>query len=80
MNIGFEMKSLILLLFLGGVVLTLAENPFEDEAAQEYLDEEKAEKIAELAEADFSNIPTKVVRSPPSSLLLTRLLGCGELT
>ena len=80
MNIGFEMKSLILLLFLGAVVLTLAENLFQDEAAQENLDEEKGEDIAELAEADSSNIPTKVVRSPPSSLFLTRLLGCGKLT
>ena len=80
MNIGFEMKSLILLLFLGAVVLTLAENPFQDEAAQEYLDEEKGENIAELAEADSGNIPRKVVRSPLLSSFLTRLLGCGGLT
>ena len=77
MNIGFEMKSLILLLFLGAVVLTLAENPFQDEAAQEYLDEEKGENIAKLAEANSGRTP---VRSPPLSSFLTRLLGCGELT
>ena len=77
MNIGFEMKSLILLLFLGAVVLTLAENPFQDEAAQEYLDEEKGENIAKLAEANSGHTP---VRSPPLSSFLTRLLGCGELT
>ena len=81
MNIGFEMKSLILLLFLGAVVLTLAENPFQDEAAQKYLDEEKGENIAELAEADSGNLrPRNLVRSPSLSSFLTRLLGCGELT
>ena len=80
MNIGFEMKSLILLLFLGAVVLTLAENPFQDKAAQEYLDEEKGENIAKLAEAESGHIPKKLVRSPPLSSFLTRLLGCGELT
>ena len=80
MNIGFEMKSLIVLLFLGAVVLTLAENPFQDEAAQEYLNEEKGENITELAEADSRNIPTKAVRPLPLSSFLTRLLGCGELT
>ena len=80
MNIGFEMKSLILLLFLGAVVLTLAENPFQEEAAQEYLDEEKGENIAELAEADSGTIPTRLVRSPPLCSFLTRLLGCRELT
>ena len=80
MNIGFEMKSLILLLFLGAVVLTLAENPFQDEAAQEYLDEEKGENIAKLAEANSGRISRKLVRSPPLSSFLTRLLGCGELT
>ena len=80
MNIGFEMKSLIVLLFLGAVVLTLAENPFQDEAAQEYLNEEKGENITELAEADSRNIPTKVVTPPPLSSFLTGLLGCGELT
>ena len=74
------MKSLILLLFLGAVVLTLAENPFEDEAVQAYIDEEKDENIAELADEDSGNIPRKVLRSPPLSSFLTRLLGCGELT
>ena len=40
-NIVFELKSLILLLFLGAVtvVLIVAENPFDDKAVQEYLDE-----------------------------------------
>ncbi|XP_073253713.1 uncharacterized protein [Porites lutea] len=56
------MKSLILLLFLGAVVLTLAENPFQEEAAQEYLDEEKGENIAERAEADSGTFPKRLCR------------------
>ena len=80
------MKSLILLLFLGAVVFTLAEEPVEDEAVQEYLDEEEDETITELAdEDDEENDPRrrpskKLVRSPPLSPVLNRLLGCGELT
>ena len=46
------MKSLILLLYLGAVVLTLAENPFEDKAVQEYVDAGEGETIAELADED----------------------------
>ena len=62
MNIVFEMKSLILLLFLGAVVFTLAEEPVEDEAVQEYLDEEEDETITELA--DEENDPRR--RPSPS--------------
>ena len=96
MNIVFEMKSLILLLFLGAVVFTLAEEPVEDEAVQEYLDEEDDEAIAELADEENdprrrpkpsgrpprpSRRPSKkLVRSPPLSPFLNRLLGCGEFT
>jgi len=88
-NIVFEMKSLILLLFLGAVVFTLAEEPVEDEAVQEYLDEEEDETITELAdeENDPRRRPSpslrpskKLVRSPPLSPFLNRLLGCGEFT
>ena len=49
MNFGWEMKSLLVLLFLGAAVATLAEEPFEDEAVAELLDEEDDETIAELA-------------------------------
>ena len=52
MNIVFEMKSLILLLFLGAVVFTLAEEPVEDETVQEYLDKEEDETITELADEE----------------------------
>ena len=62
MNIVFEMKSLILLLFLGAVIFTLAEEPVEDEAVQEYLDEEEDETITELA--DEENDPRR--RPSPS--------------
>ena len=91
MKIVFEMKSLILLLFLGAVAFTLAEEPVEDEAVQEYLDEEEDETITELAdEDDEENDPRrrpspsrrpsrKLVRSPLSPFL-NRLLGCGEFT
>ena len=51
-SIVVEMKSLILFLFLGAVVFTLAKEPFEDEAVQEYLDEEEDETIAELADEE----------------------------
>ena len=78
------MKSLILLLFLGAVVLALAENQFQDEAVQEYLD---GETIAELADEIGSTstariLPAKLVlvRSPPLSPFLNSLLGWGELT
>ena len=56
------MKSLILLLFLGAVIFTLAEEPVEDEAVQEYLDEEEDETITELA--DEENDPRR--RPSPS--------------
>ena len=77
MNIGLEMKSLLVLLFLGGVVATLAEEPFEDEAVAELLDEEDEETIAELA--DKENDPHHRPRpsGPPwdqLSPILNRLL------
>ena len=87
-NIVLEMKSLLYLLFLGAVVATLAEEPLEDEAVAELLDEQDDETIAELA--DEENDPRRYprpghpskeeVRSPPLSPFLHRLLGCGELT
>ena len=49
-SIVLEMKSLLALLLLGAVVTTLAEEPFEDKAVQEFLDEEGDETIAELAD------------------------------
>ena len=77
------MKSLILLLFLGVVVLTLAENPFQDEAVQEYLD---GETIAELANeigptscARLISARLAMVRSPPLSPFLNRLQGWGRI-
>ena len=85
MNIVFEMKSLILLLFLGAVVFALAEEPVEDEAVQEYLDEVEDETITDLADEENdprrgprpSRRPSKwLVRSPPLSPFLNRLLGC----
>ena len=96
MNIVLEMKSLLYLLFLGAVVATLAEEPLEDEAVTELLAEEDDEIIAELADEENdprrrprpsgrpprpSRLPSKkLVRSPPLSPFLKRLLGCGELT
>ena len=89
MNIGFEMKSLIVLLFLGAVVLTLAENAFQDEAVQEYLDDETFAELAdEMGSTSTARLPpillpvTKfaLVRSPPLSPFLNRLQGWGELT
>ena len=44
------MKSLLVLLFLGAIVATLAEESFEDEAVAELLDEQGDETIAELAD------------------------------
>ena len=77
MNIVFEMKSIILLLFLGAVVFTLAEEPVEDEAVQEYLDEEKDETITELAdEDDEENDPRRPPRPSPSRKLVSDLLPC----
>ena len=88
MNIVLEMKSLLYLLFLGAVVASLAEEPLEDEAVAELLDEQDDETIAELA--DEENDPRRYprpghaskeeVRCPPLSPFLNRLLGCGELT
>ena len=49
MNIVLEMKSLLVLLFLGAIVATLAEEPFQDEAVAELLDQEDDETIAVLA-------------------------------
>ena len=82
------MKSLIYLLFLGAAVATLAEEPLEDEAVAELLDEQDDETIAELA--DEENYPRRYprpghpskeeVRSLLLSPFLNRLLGCVELT
>ena len=91
MNIVFETKSLqkILLLFLRAVIFTSAEEPVEDEAVQEYLEEEEDETITERAgEENYprrrpspSRRPSRrLVRSPPLSPFLNRLLGCGEFT
>ena len=89
MNIVLEMKSLLYLLFLGAVVATLAEEPLEDEAVAELLDEQDDETIAELADEENdprrrpspSRRPSrKLVRSPPLSPFLNRQLGCGEFT
>ena len=92
MNIVLEMKSLLFLLFLGAVVATLAEEPFEDEAVAELLDEEDDETITELADEENdprrrprpsgrpprpSGIP-KAVRSSPLSPFSCRLLGFAE--
>ena len=62
MNIVLEMKSLLFLLFLGAVVATLAEEPFEDEAVAELFDEQDDETIAERA--DEENDPRR--RPKPS--------------
>ena len=75
------MKSLILLLYLGAVVFTLAENPFEDKAVQKYVDAGEGETIAELADEDrprpSGRLPRWLVRSPHLSPFLNRLLECG---
>ena len=86
MNMALEMNSLLVLLFLGAVVATtLAEEPFEDEAVSELLDEEDDKNIAELA--DEENDPhhhprpsgrPKLVRSSPLSPVLNRLQGFAE--
>ena len=79
MNIVFQMKSLILLLFLGAVVFTLAEEPVEDEAVQEYLDEEEDETITELADEDDEENDPRRPPSPsrrPSRKLVSDLLPC----
>ena len=85
MNIGLEMKSLLVLLFLGAVVATLAEEPFEDEAVAELLDEEDDETIAELADEDNDprrrprpSGPPWAVRSSTLSPVLNRLLGFAQ--
>ena len=85
MNFGWEMKSLLVLLFLGAAVATLAEEPFEDEAVAELLDEEDNETIAELA--DEANDPhhrprpsgpPRAVRSSTLSPILNKLLGFAQ--
>ena len=85
MNIGLEMKSLLVLLFLGAVVATLAEEPFEDEAVAELLDEEDDETIAELADEENDprrrprpSGPPRAVRSSTLSPILNRLLGFAQ--
>ena len=84
-NIGLEMKSLLVLLFLGAVVATLAEEPFEDEAVAELLDQEDDETIAELADKENDprrrprpSGPPRAVRSSTLSLILNRLLGFAQ--
>ena len=79
MNIVSEMKSLILLLFLGAVAFTLAEEPVEDEAVQEYLDEEEDKTITELADEDDEENDPRRRPSPsrrPSRKLVSDLLPC----
>ena len=85
MNIGLEMKSLLFFLFLGAVVATLAEEPFEDEAVAELLDEEDDETIAELAVEENDPYhrpgpsgPPRAVRSSTLSPILNRLLGFAQ--
>ena len=82
MSIGLEMKSLLVLLFLGAVVATLAEEPFEDEAVAELLDEEDDETIAELADEENDphhhprpSGPPRAVRSSTLSPILNKLQG-----
>ena len=76
MNIVLEMKSLLVLLFLGAIVATLAEESFEDEAVAELLDEQGDETIAELADEvnDPHHRPHPSIRldaiHPPSELAL----------
>ena len=85
MNFGWEMKSLLVLLFLGAVVATLAEEPFEDEAVAELLDEEDDETIAELADEENDprrrprpSGPPRAVRPSTLSPVLNRLLGFAQ--
>ena len=66
-NIVLEMKSLLYLLFLGAVVASLAEEPLEDEAVAELLDEQDDETIAELA--DEENDPRRYPRQNWTKLL-----------
>ena len=85
MNFGLEMKSLLVLLFLGAAVATPAEEPFEDEAVAELLDQEDDETIAELADEENDprrrprpSGPPRAVRSSASSPVLNRLLGFAQ--
>ena len=80
MNFGLEMKSLLVLLFLGAVVATLAEEPFEDEAVAELLDEQDDETIAVLADhrRPRPSGPSRGVRSSTLSPILNRLLGFAQ--
>ena len=82
MNFGWEMKSLLVLLFLGAAVATLAEEPFEDEAVAELLDEGDDETIAVLADEENDphhrprpSGPPRAVRSSTLSPVINRLLG-----
>ena len=84
-NIVLEMKSLLVLLFLGAIVATLAEEPFEDEAVAELLDEQGDETIAELADEENDprrrprpSGPPRAVRSSTLSPILNRLLGFAQ--
>ena len=81
-NIVLEMKSLLVLLFLGAVVATLAEEPFEDEAVAELLDKDDDETIAELADEEndphhhpHPSGPPRAVRSSTLSPILNKLQG-----
>ena len=85
MNFGWEMKSLLVLLFLGAAVATLAEEPFEDEVVAELLDEEDDETIAELADEKNDprrrprpSGPPRAVRSSTLSPILNKLLGFAQ--
>ena len=85
MNFGWEMKSLLVLLFLGAAVPNLAEEPFEDEAVAELLDEEDNETITELADEKNDprrrprpSGPPRAVRSSTLSPILNKLLGFAQ--
>ncbi|KAM7446053.1 hypothetical protein ABFA07_005523 [Porites harrisoni] len=64
------MKSLLVLLFLGAAVATLAEEPFEDEAVAELLDEEDDETIAELPDQENDSHHRPRPSGPPRACKL----------
>ena len=85
MNIVLEMKSVLVLLFLGAIVATLAEEPFEDEAVAELLDEQGDETIAKLADEENDprrrprpSGPPRAVRCSTLPPVLNRLLGFAQ--